>query len=280
MLFRIKKNIFDLSQQVLIMGVINVTPDSFSDGGKFLDPQKALDHALELQDEGADILDLGAVSTRPGAAVVSEEEERRRLIPALERICRNVSVPVSVDTTSLAIADAALALGAAIINDVSGLKDCPEIAKSVVKHEAGIILMHRRGNPQSMQSMAEYSNLIAEVKSELQESIRIARSFGVKDESIVLDPGIGFAKTPAQSLEVLKRLKEFEDLGFPLMIGTSNKSFIGDVLKREVSERKIGTIATCVLAVREGARILRVHDVQAAKEAAAMTLAIIKQEEK
>ena len=262
------------------MGVVNVTPDSFSDGGKFLDPQKALDHARQLQDEGADVLDIGAVSTRPGAAIVSEEEERKRLIPALERICRNVSVPVSVDTTSLVIAEAALELGASIINDVSGLKDCPEIAKSVAKHEAGIVLMHRRGNPQSMKSLAEYSNLIAEVKSELKKSIRIARSFGVKDESIVLDPGIGFAKTPAQSMEVLKRLKEFEDLGFPLMIGTSNKSFIGDVLKREVSERKIGTIATCVLAVREGARILRVHDVQAAKEAAAMTLAIIKQEEK
>ncbi|MBI4971811.1 MAG: dihydropteroate synthase [Candidatus Omnitrophica bacterium] len=280
MLFRARKHQFDLSKQVLIMGVINVTPDSFSDGGKFLDPEKAVCHALQLESEGADILDVGAVSTRPGAPEVSEEEERARLMPVLERVCRRVSALISVDTTSPRIASEALELGAHIVNDVSGLKSNPALAEPVAKYQSGIILMHRRGNPRSMQNLAQYTNLIADVKSELRESIQIARSYGISDEAIVVDPGIGFAKTPVQNLEILNRLKEFEDLGFPVMVGPSNKSFIGDVLKREVSERKIGTIASCVLAVREGARILRVHDVQAAKEAAEMTLAIIQQEEK
>ena len=262
------------------MGVINITPDSFSDGGKYHDPESAAARARELVAEGADILDIGAVSTRPGAPAISDSEEKRRLIPALEKILRSVSIPVSIDTTSPAIARKSLELGAHIINDVSGLKDSPEIAGLCAQTSAGLVLMHRRGNSKTMQDLANYSDVVGEVKAELAESVQIARRAGVAEESLIVDPGIGFAKTPAQNLEILRRLKEFKELGLPVMVGTSNKSFIGDVLKREISERKIGTIASCVLAVREGARILRVHDVRSAKDAAVMTLAVIKQEEK
>jgi len=261
------------------MGVVNVTPDSFSDGGKFLDPVKAMEHAKELVSDGADILDLGAVSTRPGALAVSFEEERQRLMPALEKILKSVPVPVSVDTTSAKIAEEALGMGAAIINDVSGLRDEPEIARIAAGADAGLILMHRRGNSETMQDLAVYRNVVKDVIEELYESICIARAAGVEDESIVIDPGIGFSKTAEQNLEILNRLSEFLELGCPVLVGTSRKSFIGKVLNREVSERKIGSIASCVLAVREGARLVRVHDVKEVRDAVDMTLAIIQDKE-
>jgi len=275
MLFKARSYQFDLSRKVLIMGVINITPDSFSDGGKFFTPEKAAERALELVGEGADILDFGAVSTRPGALLVSEEEEQNRLIPVLKRICGKISVPISVDTTSSEVAREALDLGASIINDVSGLEDDPKMAGLIASYKAAAVLMHRRGNSQTMQKFVEYRDVISEVKAELEESIQIAQLHGIPDESIVIDPGIGFSKTAAQNLEILKHLREFEALGFPVMIGTSRKSFIGQVLNREIPERKTGTIASCVLAVREGAKILRVHDVTEVRDAVRMTLAII-----
>ncbi|MBI4398166.1 MAG: dihydropteroate synthase [Candidatus Omnitrophica bacterium] len=276
MIFRARQFQFDLSQRVLVMGVVNVTPDSFSDGGKYENPASALGRALELIEEGADILDIGAVSTRPGAVEVSVEEEGRRLFPVLEKILKAVKVPVSIDTTSAEISREALQMGAHIINDVSGLQREPNVAGEVARLDAGLIVMHRRGTAQTMQHFAQYQDVVSEVKAELLESLNIARRSGIDDSSIVVDPGIGFSKTAAQNLEILNRLSEFSDLRLPVMVGISRKSFIGHTLHREITERKIGSIAGCVLAVREGARLVRVHDVGETRDAVDMTLAILK----
>ena len=259
----------------LMMGILNLTPDSFSDGGRFLNPEQALEQAFQLIQDGADILDLGAESTRPGAKSVSEEEELNRLLPVLDRLRGQVQVAISVDTTKSKVARCALEHGAHIINDVSGLHQDPKIAQAVQEFGAGLVVMHRRGTPETMQLMTNYNDLVGDVNRELSKSIEIAESYGVSPDQIVIDPGIGFSKTAEQSLELLEHLGELKRLGRPILIGTSRKSFIAAVTKAAPDKRLFGTVAASVLAFERGTNIFRVHDVWAVKEALLVTEAIL-----
>ncbi|KJE27076.1 dihydropteroate synthase [Geobacillus kaustophilus] len=244
----------DLNKKTLIMGIVNVTPDSFSDGGRFYDVENAVKHAKRLVAEGADIIDIGGESTRPGADPVPLDEELRRVIPAVKAIAKAVSVPISIDTYKAEVARQAMEAGAHIINDVWGAKADPDMARVAAAYDAPIILMHNR------RDMA-YRDLISDMIADLKESIRIVKEAGVKDESIILDPGIGFAKTVEHNLEVMRRLDEFAALGYPLLLGTSRKRFIGHVLGVPVEERVEGTGATVCLGIMKGVHIVRVHDV-------------------
>ena len=262
-------------ERAVVMGILNLTPDSFSDGGQYLEPEAAWKQAEKLVAEGADILDLGAESTRPGALSVPASEELERLLPVLKKIREKLSVPVSIDTTKPEVARKCLEAGAAIINDVSGLKRSgSEMAKVVKEFEAGLILMHSRGTPETMQTLTDYEEVVADVLKELRESIGMATAAGIEKERIVIDPGLGFAKTADQSLEILKHLKAFCELGFPVMIGPSRKSFIGHVTGREMQEREFGTAACVAAAVLRGVRILRVHEVRAMRDVILMAEAI------
>ena len=252
------------------MGVLNITPDSFSDGGKFFSPQTAVEHALEMIEAGADIIDIGGESTRPGSAFVSEEEELRRVLPVIERLAKSTSIPLSIDTTKSSVARAALAAGAEIINDISALRFDPSIADEVAKARAGLVLMHSRGTPKTMQQLPPVADILGEVTAGLWESIAIAHERGVDPESIAVDPGFGFGKTASQNIELIAELDqlvaEFADL--PIMIGTSRKSFIGKLLDDAPADQRLyGTIASTVAAVLKGVHIVRVHDVKAAVEA-------------
>ena len=257
------------------MGVLNITPDSFFDGGSYLNPEAAYQHAVELVEEGADILDLGAESTRPGAVPVTDREELDRLLPVLKRIRKEVSVPISIDTVRPEVAKECLEAGADIINDVSGLKRSgPDMAKVVRKFGAGLVLMHSRGTAETMQELASYDDIVPDVMSELRESIQVATDAGIERERIVVDPGLGFAKTPQQNLEILKKISVFHKLGLPVLVGSSQKSFIGKVTGREAKGRAFGTAACVAACVREGVQILRVHDVKAMRDVILMTEAI------
>ncbi len=258
----------------LLMGILNVTPDSFYDGGKYLNPAQAVDQAARLIQDGAHILDLGAESTRPGAKAVSETEELSRLLPVLAQIKERFQIPISVDTTKSQVAKGALRLGAHIINDVSGLKQDPAIAKVAHEFGAGLVLMHRRGTPENMQLQTDYKDVVGDVIRELSESISIAEASGVSPEQIAIDPGVGFSKTAEQNFEILERLSELARLGRPILIGPSRKSFLHSVTKSAPDRRLFGTTATCALAYERGARIFRVHDVWAIKEALLITEAI------
>jgi len=256
--------------RTLVMGILNVTPDSFSDGGRFFSFDRAIAQAEQLIAEGADIIDVGGESTRPGSEFVSEAEELRRVIPVIERLASNVSVPISIDTTKAAVARAALDAGAEIVNDISGLRFEPELAKEVANASAGLVLMHSRGTPKDMQQLPPAEDILDEIVSGLHESVAVALEHGVTPESIAIDPGIGFGKTVLQNLEIVANLDhlaaEFAD--FPIMIGTSRKSFIGKLLNGAPADQRLyGTIATTVVAVQNGAHIVRVHDVKAAVEA-------------
>ena len=264
------------SNKTLLMGVLNVTPDSFSDGGRFFDRDAAVAHAIEMAAEGADIIDVGGESTRPGSREVSVEEEIARVVPVIEKLAGKVKCEISIDTRKSKVAEAALKAGASIVNDVSGLRHDKDIAKVAAKYKAGMILMHMQGEPENMQDAPRYRDLIGEIKEFLRLSADEAFKAGVEKGSIVIDPGIGFGKTVEHNLEILNRLDEFKDLGFPICIGTSRKSFLGKVLdKPAADDRLAGTIATCVVAVMKGARILRVHDVKAVKEAVTITEKIL-----
>lgn len=258
----------------LVMGILNLTPDSFSDGGKYLDREKAFLHALEMVRQGADLMDLGAESTRPGAKPVSAGEEWDRLYPVLKRLVSNLSVPLSVDTTKPEVAKAAFEEGAHILNDVSGLAAGPELAHLARDFGAGLILMHRRGNPETMHSLAHYEDVTVEVLAELRVSMELALEGGVGREQLVVDPGLGFAKTAEHNLKILDELEQFHSLGLPLMLGPSRKSFIGEVTGRNASERIYGTAAVCAWAIMKGVRILRVHDVAQVKDTIRMIEAI------
>jgi dihydropteroate synthase len=257
-------------ERTLVMGVLNITPDSFSDGGKFYSTESAVEHALEMIAAGADIIDIGGESTRPGSAFVSEEEELQRVIPVIKRLTTETSVPISVDTTKSSVARAALEAGAEIINDISGLRFDPAIADEVAKDRAGLVLMRSRGTPKTMQQLPPVGEILGDVMSGLRESIAIAEQRGVSQERIALDPGIGFGKTAAQNVELIAHLdqlaREFTD--FPFLIGTSRKSFIGKLLDNAPADQRLhGTIASIAAAVMKGAHIVRVHDVKAAVEA-------------
>lgn len=258
----------------LVMGVLNVTPDSFSDGGRYLDPEAAVKHALEMASEGADILDIGAESSRPGAQPVPLAEELRRLIPVVREVCRQVTVPVSVDTTKAAVARAALDAGAAIVNDISACRADPAMLPTVAEAGAGLVLMHMQGTPQTMQQAPRYRSVVDEVRRFLRARLRAAVRAGVSEEQILLDPGIGFGKNLKHNLALLARLEALRALGRPLLVGVSRKAFIGEVLGRRLDDRLMGTAAAVAAAVSHGAKAVRVHDVRAMRDVVRMIHAI------
>lgn len=252
-----------------LMGVVNVTPDSFSDGGLFLDPDAAISHGEELARDGAEILDVGGESTRPGAAAVGEAEERARVEPVVAGLVD--AAVVSIDTSKLGVARAALDAGASVVNDVTALRNDPEIGALCAERDAGLVLMHMQGDPRTMQENPAYGDVVDDVKAFLAGRLEVAIDAGVAEERIWLDPGIGFGKTLDHNLELLRRLGELRGLGRPLVIGTSRKSFIGKLDGSGVDDRLGGTIASSVIAAAEGADVLRVHDV--AETAQAMKIA-------
>jgi dihydropteroate synthase len=243
-----------------ILGILNLTPDSFSDGGRFFDPSAAVQRARRIIEDGADALDLGAESSRPGAATVSQEEELRRLLPVLEEVV-SLGVPISVDTVKARVAREALAKGAAIINDISALAADPEMAGVCADGNAGVILMHMRGTPRDMQTLTDYDDVVAESIAFLKSARAHAVSAGIPEENVFLDPGIGFAKTAEQNLEILRRLQEYQSLGQPIVLGASRKSFLARFGGEAIEDRLAATLAVSILAVVRGASILRVHDV-------------------
>jgi len=257
-----------------LMGVVNVTPDSFSDGGLYLDPEAAIQHGVELARAGAEILDVGGESTRPGAEEVSLEEELRRVEPVVAGLAGGEAA-ISVDTSKAAVAAAALDAGATIVNDVTALRGDPEMAALCAERGAMVVLMHMLGTPRTMQRDPVYEDVVDDLKAFLAERVEVATAAGIAAERIWLDPGIGFGKTAGHNLELLRRLGELCELGRPLVIGTSRKSFIGRVDGSDAGERLGGTIASSVLAVAEGATVLRVHDVAEVRQALAVTTAIL-----
>lgn len=248
------------------MGILNVTPDSFSDGGEFFSQDKAVRRALELEKEGADLIDVGGESTRPGAQAVSEKEELDRILPVIHEIRSHTRLPLSIDTTKPQVARAALKEGAEIVNDVDGLSVSSEMIEIVKEFEAGLILMHRRGTAQTMQELAHYKDVVEEVSEELGASLARVYRAGVHPDEIVLDPGIGFAKTADQNLELIARLHELHTWGRPILIGPSRKSFIGTLTGKSPEERDWGTAAAVSLSVAEGAHLVRVHQVAVMKD--------------
>jgi len=265
----------NLGKRAHIMGVLNVTPDSFSDGGMYFDKEYAVARALKMQEQGADIIDIGGESMRPGARTVPAKEECRRVIPVIQELARKIKVPISVDTTKSEDAREALDAGASMVNDVSGLRKDRGIAKLVSRRKAAIVLMHMKGTPATMQDDPVYKDLIGEICSSLRESIETAKAAGIGDDSIVIDPGIGFGKTVEHNLAILRRLREFRSLGCPVMVGPSRKRFIGRIAGAREDERQFGTAASVALSVQNGADIVRVHDVKQMKQALQVTEAII-----
>jgi len=259
-----------------IMGVVNVTPDSFSDGGAFLERDAAVNHGLRLAFEGADLLDVGGESTRPGAEPVPERVERDRVIPVIEGIrARNADVRISIDTSKAAVAAAALDAGAGYVNDVTALRGDPEMAALVAARGVDVCLMHMLGTPRTMQAEARYDDVVDDVKAFLAERIESAVAAGVALERIEVDPGIGFGKTLAHNLELLGRLRELTALGRPVVLGTSRKSFLGKITGRETAERMPATLATIVMGYERGAEVFRVHDVAPARDALAVAAATL-----
>jgi dihydropteroate synthase len=260
--------------EVQLMGVVNVTPDSFSDGGLYLEPEAAIAHGAELADEGADILDVGGESTRPGAQEVGAEEERARTEPVVSDLAALGHI-VSIDTSKRSVAEAALDAGASIVNDVTAMRADPEIGALCADRGAELVLMHMQGSPRTMQDAPAYDDVVDDVRSFLAERIEAATATGIAEERIWVDPGIGFGKTLEHNLELLRRLGELRDLGRPILVGTSRKSFIAKIDGSGADERIGGTIASSVLALAEGASALRVHDVAEAVQATRVAAAIL-----
>ncbi len=259
------------------MGVLNVTPDSFSDGGRYLDAAAAIAHGRELEAEGADIIDVGGESTRPGADAVSVAEELRRVVPAIEGlVAAGTAAQLSIDTSKREVAEAAIAAGATYVNDVTAFRGDPALASLVAEHELDCCLMHMLGEPRTMQQDPVYDDVVDDVKAFLEARLAVAVGEGIAEERIQLDPGIGFGKTVAHNLELLRRLDEIVALGRPVVIGTSRKSFLGRITGREVADRLSATIATNVLALLHGASIFRVHDVRPVRDALAVTAATVR----
>ncbi len=251
---------FDFSKRTYVMGILNVTPDSFSDGGKYFSLDSAIKHAMKMVEDGADIIDVGGESTRPGSEPVPVEEEVRRVIPVIKEIVKRVDVPVSIDTYKSEVARQALDNGASIVNDISGLRFDEKMADVVASYKASVVVMHIKGTPKTMQQNPTYDDVISEIYSYLSESVEIARRAGI--EQIIVDPGIGFGKRLIDNLEIIRRLREFKSLGYPVLIGVSRKSFIGNILNLPVEERLEGTAGAVAVSVWNGANIVRVHDVK------------------
>ena len=259
------------------MGVVNVTPDSFYDGGVYFDATRAIERGLELAADDADIIDIGGESTRPGSDPIPAEEERRRVLPVIAALKKKTKALISVDTTKAEVAEAALASGADIINDISAGRFDPRMLPVVGQSGAGLILMHMKGTPKTMQIHPHYEDVLAEVKSFLRERIEAAESFGIKRESLIIDPGIGFGKSLDDNLALLNNLLTLAELGRPVLVGISRKSFIGNILNLEARERLEGTIAAAVVSIWRGASLLRVHDLQAVKRAVTVAETILSQ---
>jgi len=260
------------------MAAMNLTPDSFSGDGLYSVksndyPELALEKARNMLRNGADIIDLGGESSRPGAGNISVKEELRRILPVLKKLAKNISAPISIDTTKAEVARVCLESGAQIINDISGLRD-KRMAIVAAKYKAAVVIMHMRGRPSNMQKKAAYRSLIDDIIFWLNNAVESAERSGIRPDKIIIDPGIGFAKKPEHNLEIIKRLEDFKILGKPILIGPSRKSFIGKVLKTGTQERSIGTIAACLMAAERGANIVRVHDIKEVSQALKMAAAI------
>jgi dihydropteroate synthase len=259
---RLGTHIWELGERTRIMGILNVTPDSFSDGGLYSEPQTAVERALKMAEDGADIIDVGGESSRPGSEPVSAEEEWDRVGPVLRRLLSQLKVPISIDTYKPEVAEKALDLGVHLVNDISGLRGDGRMREIVARYKVPVVVMHMKGTPKTMQLNPHYDSLISEVMRHLRESISLALQAGMRKDALIVDPGIGFGKTPSHNLTILRRLREFSSLGCPIMVGTSRKSFIGSVLNLPIEDRVEGTAATVAAAVLGGAHIVRVHDVR------------------
>lgn len=271
---RCRKRTFTLGKRTLLMGVLNVTPDSFSDGGLFFDKETAIARGLKMVEEGADFIDIGGESTRPGSKPLGLDEELRRVIPVIESLVKEVDVPISIDTYKSGVAKKAIEAGAQMINDISGLHLDPSLSQVAANADVPLVLMHIRGTPETMQKNIHYESLFSEIIQYLRDSIQRAESAGVDPEQIIIDPGIGFGKTVEDNLLILKNLQEFKILGKPLLLGTSRKTFIGKILNTDVTERLEGTLSSIVVGVLNGAHIIRCHDVLQAKRAIAIADAV------
>jgi len=264
-----------LDQRVLVMGIVNVTPDSFSDGGQHLRPDEAVAHGLDLVRQGADILDIGGESTRPGAIPVPFEEELRRVLPVVQELAGRTEVPLSIDTSKAAVADACLAAGAHIINDITALQGDADMPAVVAAHRAGVVLMHMQGTPATMQQAPHYEDVVQDVRRFLEERLQAAEAGGIARDYAIVDPGIGFGKTGVHNLELIARLDELQALGRPVCLGVSRKAFIGKILGQKVEERLISSLVVACYAMAQGsAQVVRVHEVQPTCEAAMLLSAI------
>jgi dihydropteroate synthase len=275
MILRARQFEFTFPRPALVMGILNVTPDSFSDGGRFLDAPAAVAHALELVEQGAEIIDVGGESTRPGALPVAEAEELRRVIPVIERLARQIKVPISIDTVKPGVARAALAAGASILNDVAANRADSALWQLVAEARAGYVCMHAQGNPQTMQANPVYADVVREVGEFFKERLGRMSDCGVSREQVILDPGIGFGKTLEHNLRLLGATRSFTKFGCPLLVGVSRKSFIGKLLGAELGERLPAALACACLAVAAEAQIIRAHDVAQTVQAIRMTEAIL-----
>jgi len=275
---RFRKKSYDLSRRTLIMGALNVTPDSFSDGGHFFDREKAIEEGLRLAQGGADILDIGGESTRPGAKPLDAEEEIRRVIPLIQTLDQKIGIPISVDTRKARVAEKALETGAEMINDISALRFDERMAEVVARWKVPVVLMHMRGNPETMQLDTHYDDFLGEILSFFRERVAFAESRGIPADQIVLDPGIGFGKSLEEqhNLILLKYLQNFKVLEKPLLIGTSRKAFIGKILGLPPQEREEGTMATVAVAILNGANIVRVHEVERMRRVVQVTDAVLR----
>ncbi len=276
--FRMKcgKYLLDFNKRPYIMGILNVTPDSFSDGGHFLNVDSAVEHAKMMAAEGADIIDIGGESSRPGSEPVPLEVEVERVMPVIKALSKKINLPISIDTYKAKVAREALKAGACIINDISGLRFDPLMARVAAEADCHVIIMHMKGTPRDMQKRPVYKNVVKEITAFFKERISFAVKNGIKRNKIIIDPGIGFGKTVRHNLEIIKRLSEFKNLGVPILIGPSRKSFIGKILNATVDKRLEGTVAAVAISIANGANIVRVHDVKTMADVAKVADAILK----
>ncbi len=274
-LFRARDKYLELGLRTRLMGVVNVTPDSFSDGGRYFSPREAIDRCLKIVDEGADLIDIGGESTRPDSRPVSANQELERILPVIEAVRPQVAVMISVDTYKSRVAEEALKAGADLINDISSFRFDPGIAKVVARSEAGVVLMHCRGTPATMHQLPPSTDIIRDVHDGLQIAVNTAYKSGIDRDRIVVDPGIGFGKDAVENLQILNRLRFPEELGLPVLVGPSRKRFIESVLGLPVDQRLVGTVAAAVVAVLNGAHMLRIHDVAEVRQATQVTDAIL-----
>jgi len=269
--------VLDFSERTLVMGILNLTPDSFYDGGIYTNKRDAVNRVFEMAEVGADIIDIGGQSTRPGSDFITTEEELDRVLPVVDEAVKQINIPMSIDTCNHIVADECLRRGVALVNDITGLKGDMDMADVISKHKAGVILMHIKGTPKDMQKNIAYTDLMQDVMNSLSESIRIAFEAGISHDKMIVDPGIGFSKTREHNLAIINSLSRFKRLKKPIMIGVSRKSFIGDTLKLNAGARLLGTAACVAISIANGANIVRVHDVAEIRQVTKMTDAILRE---